>query len=284
MNMIQTILVPTDFSEASVNASEYAVKLAKEINAKVVLLHVYHVPVPVSPEVPVMAISPDELQKQNEDQLREAAVYLKGQSGVEVDYIARMGFAVDEILEEEKNVNLIVMGMKGAGRLSEVLMGSITTAAIRKVKTPVLVIPENTKYKKPEKIVFACDYDPRTNVHTIDTVKTLIKALGSRIYVLNVKKKEKSISVEEAATGVNLENELSDIDHVYYFSQKKDPVEGIGEFVEEKQADMVIVIPHHYNLVEGLFHKSISKKMAFHTHVPLLALPDNHKTVPTYLF
>ena len=187
---------------------------------------------------------------------------------------------MDELLEEEKNATLIVMGMKGANKLSEALIGSTTTATLRKATAPVLVIPEKAKYKKPEKVVFACDFDPRTDVHTLDDLKKLMKTFGSKIYVVNVKQKKESVSMEEAVAGVKLENKLNDVEHVYYFPEKENLVEGINEFVQEHQADMVAIIPHRYSLMDRLFHKSISKKMAFHTHVPLLALPDNQKSIP----
>ncbi len=276
---MKTILVPTDFSKAASNAAEYAARLAKALKANVVLLHVYHVPIQETTEVPMMVITPDKLQKKNEAYLKKEATHLQKESGIEVRYIAKMGMAVDEILEEEKTADLIVMGMHGANKLSQALMGSITTATLRKATTPVLVIPEKVEYKNPEKIVFACDYDPRTDVHTLDTLKTLMKTFGSKIYVVNVKQKKESVSVEEAVAAVKLEGTLSDVEHIYYFPEKEDLVEGINEFVEDNHADMIAIIPHRYNIIERLFHKSISKKMAFHTRVPLLALPDNHKAV-----
>jgi nucleotide-binding universal stress UspA family protein len=53
IKIMKTILVPTDFSEAAKNAAEYAINLAKVLNTKVTLFHVYHVPLPIS-EVPIM--------------------------------------------------------------------------------------------------------------------------------------------------------------------------------------------------------------------------------------
>jgi nucleotide-binding universal stress UspA family protein len=280
---MKTILVPTDFSKAANNAAEYAAKLAKAIEADVLLFHVYHVPVSVSKDFPKMVTTFNKLQAEHEMQLKIEAVNLKKRNGIEVSYIAKMGMAVDEIVEEEKNASIIIMGMHGASKFSEVVLGSITTATLRKTTKPVLIIPENAVYKDPEKIVFACDYDPKTDMHTIDTLKELIKVFSSKIYVVNVKHKKEQVSVEEAVVGERVEGELRDVEHVYFFSEKEDPVDGINEFVEDKQADMVAVIPHHYNFFERLFHKSVSKKMAFHTHVPLLALPENHRLTPTLL-
>jgi nucleotide-binding universal stress UspA family protein len=275
---MKTILVPTDFSKAAGNAAEYAIHLAKDINAQVLLYHVYHVPVPASGEVAVMIITPEELQKDSEKQLKKEAARLKKKTGVDVKYKAKMGLAVDAILEEE-NASFIIMGMRGASKLSEALMGSITTDTLRKANTPVIVIPENASYKRPAKIALACDYNPLNNSHTLDLLKDLLSTFGSILLVVNIKrKKDEEVKLQEAVAGVKLENELDNVEHYYFFPEKEDLVEGINEFIENHKADMVAVIPHHYNLVERLFHKSISKKMAFHTQVPLLVLPENNKS------
>ena len=277
---MKTILVPTDFSDAANNAAEYAIYLSQDLNAKVILFHVYHIPM-VVPETPVMELTPDDIEKENETLLKESVAQLEERTGVTVSYKTKMGFAADEIMQEE-DISFIVMGMKGVGKFSESLMGSVTTAVLRKSKRPVLVIPEKAVYKRPGKIVFACDYKPGTNMHTLDMLKDLLKAFGSKLYVLNVKKQREIVSVNEAIAGVKLENELYDVEHVYYFPENDDLVEGINEFVETHQADMVVTIPHVYSLIERIFHKSISKKMAFHIHLPLLALPDTHKTTSAY--
>lgn len=278
---MKTILVPTDFSDTARNAADYAAHLAKDMNAKIILFHAYHIPTTVS-EVPVMVISPDELQQENETLLNRYAAQLKETTGVDVDCRAKIGLAVDEIIQEGTAADLIVMGMRGAGKLSEALIGSIATSVLRKSHTPVLVIPEKAFYTRPEKIVFACDYDPRTNMHQLNALKHLLKTFKAKLFILNVKKQKEIVSVEEAVTGMKLENELFDVEHVYYFPESDDLVNGINEFVESHMADMVVTIPHVYNLVDRIFHRSISKKMAFHIHVPLLALPDTHKSASAY--
>ena|SRR3989344_727619 len=278
---MKKILVPTDFSEAANNAAEYAVLLAKEIKAKVILFHIYHVPVP-STEVPIISISSAEIQKESEILLRKKVAQLKKHAPVEISYIARLGMAVDEIIEEEKKADLIIMGMRNVSKISEFLFGSITTATIRKTNTPVLVIPQNVKFKAPKKIVFSCDYNPENNYDTIETITELIKVFHSKLFVLNIKENKEVVSIEEAGSGLRLESKLNNVPHVYHFSENEDLIEGINKFVKEKKADMVVLIPHKHNLLERLFHKSISKNMAFHTNVPMLTLPEKHKNIPAY--
>jgi nucleotide-binding universal stress UspA family protein len=274
------ILVPTDFSFAARNAAIYAVNLAKDIGATVVLLHIYPVPVPMM-DIPIIAITPDELQLESERLLKIELDFIEQQTSVIVQIAAKMGLTVDEILEEEKSAFMLVMGMKVATKVSEHLIGSITTTVLRKVKTPLLVIPENSSYKKPEKIVFACDYNSKTHVDTVESLKKFSKIFDAKIYIVNIMQ-DKSIKIDKSLQ-TKLDSELSELSHIYYFSEKEDLVEGIIEFVNLHKADMIAIIPHQYNLIEHLFHKSISKKIAFHTHVPLITLPDNHITKSGYL-
>ena len=274
---MKTILVPTDYSNAAKNAADYAVNFAKEIRARVLLFHAYNLPVVPSVDAMILAPTAAEWHKANEDLLKIEVARLRRKTGIDISYKAVMGLAVDEIKEEEKNVDFIVMGITGAGKLSEKILGSITTAALKKVNKPVLVIPENVHYKNPERIVLASDLDPLKNAKILDRLNALVEQFKSVIYIVNVKEKTDEVTVANAVAEVQLETKLKDVEHFYYYPENDNPVEGINEFVKTKKADMVAVIPHHYTFPERLFHSSFSKKMAFHTHVPLLVLPTNEK-------
>ena len=137
---MQTILVPTDFSDNAENAVLYAAQLAKKLNASILLLHAYMLPAPVS-EVPYMMVNAEEMQKENERLAKETVQKLQSSYGIQASSVVRLGFPSEEIdaVIEDRPIDLIVMGMKGKGAL-EKMMGSTTTATIKKVKKPVLVI------------------------------------------------------------------------------------------------------------------------------------------------
>jgi nucleotide-binding universal stress UspA family protein len=275
---MKTIIIPTDFSDCANNASEYAAKLAKSIDAKVLLLHVYHVPLTSAPDFPVEVKTAEDLQKENEIQLKQFALRLEARSGIIVNYKAVMGLAVDVILEEQNNADLIVMGMHGASKIQEALIGSIVTTVLRKSKVPVLVIPKNVSFKSIEQIVFACDYNPQTDMQALDALQNLLHDFSAKIHVFHVKMNANETSLEETISGVNIESKLHYLEHVYDIVESEDPVSSINDFIEKIHADMLAIIPHRYKLFERIFHKSISKSLAFHTHIPLLALPEVQKT------
>src|SRR3989344_9655075 len=213
---MKTILVPTDFSEAAENAVEYAVEFAKELNAKVFLFHVFHTPIPPV-DAPIFVPVSEELQNEKEFFLQKKADQLTKNTGVNISYSAKMGMAVEEILDEEKNADMIIMGIRTVGKLSEHILGSISTAILRKATIPVIIVPEGAKFKAPKKIVFACDYDSRTNYKTIESLNELINVFKSKLLVINIKNKKELVTIEEASAGLRLEQKLSDIEHMYHF-------------------------------------------------------------------
>jgi nucleotide-binding universal stress UspA family protein len=272
---MKTILVPTDFSEAAKNATEYAVKLAKELNASLFLLHVYHhFPFPET-EGQIMIPTPEAIQLEKETDLKNEALRLSKKAGLEVDFEVVLGFAVDEILLKEEKVDIIVMGIHDGTLLEEIFLDSTTTEIMRKTKKPVLVIPPNLKFKKPKKIIFACDFDPNTGIKSYKVLNDFSKIFNSKVLIVNIRANKELAHSDDINVGRRLEKGLSDVEHIYFFHENENLVAEINEFVNDYKGDMIAVIPHHHNLFERIFHNSKSKKMAFHSTVPILSIPDN---------
>lgn len=274
---MKTILVPTDYSETANNALYYAIELAKLAKAKIILLHAYHVPLPTG-DIPVMLVSPAELEKENVMRVKklEKDIAKKFSEGVKTEHVVRPGFVPDEILSviKEKNVDLVVMGIAGQTKISRALIGSNTVDVIKKTKTPVLVIPRDCRFRKVGKIAFACDYQGTINSEVMDKLKEFVKLLKAKVLVLDVVKPDKVPVYENAVAGLSLENSLSGVDHSLYFPEGEDVTSEINSFVDTYQADWLVMMPHRHKLLEGIFHKSNVRQMAFHTHVPLLSLHE----------
>jgi nucleotide-binding universal stress UspA family protein len=179
---MKTILIPTDFSEISHNAIEYAAEMALQMHehSKIILLHVYQVQV-MSAEAPVVIPVWEDIEKDCMNALKkiEHNLYRKYVKNIDIKCVCRIGFVVDEIIKQytiENNIDLIVMGMQGASFLSEKLMGSNTTSLIRKANCPVLIINEHIKFKKIERIVLACDFENISNELNFGPIKKLASA------------------------------------------------------------------------------------------------------------
>lgn len=274
---MKTILVPTDFSDAARNASEYAIEYAKQFGYKLLLCHVYHLPVISVPEEPLLVLEDPRVYRRNHLQsLEEEATFLSQNNDVEIDCKVVEGFAVDEILalEQEVNPTLIIMGMETEGTFSELIIGSVATDVIRKSKTPILLVPEKAQFKKMNKITLAYDYKINQDVHILQPLKELIKESAAKFYVLHVGKKDPEADAIKAIAGIKIENYFSDIEFTAHFIENDDFATGINTFIDSEAIDLITMIPHKHNFLERIFKESHTKKIAFHTHIPLLTLPD----------
>ncbi len=146
--MVSKILLPTDGSETAKKAAKYAVNLAKQTGAMIILMSVID---KASYASLVPAVKPPmRLIEPIEDYLRRAAdAYLDNaerlckKSGVRSKKIIRTGHPVEEITKEAERskVDLIVMGSHGKSALKAAVIGSVTFGIIHKdTKAPVLVV------------------------------------------------------------------------------------------------------------------------------------------------
>ncbi len=274
---MKTILVPTDFSDASRNASRYAVNLAKSLNYKVLLFHVYTMPMMVAGEFPTTEmIDLGELEQGHKKRLEEEAELLGKGSDVIIEYKSMNGFTVDEIagIEEKEKPDLIIMGLSASGRISEFVFGSISTDVVKNSQTPVIIVPEASQFKEIKKIAFASDLKMECEMKMHEPLKDMIDAFGSSIAILNVVKEQSDkIGKDDGVSGRRIEKYFENREHIYHFLENNDIIAGISEFIVSHHVDMVTMIPQKHNLIERLFKESNTKKMAFHVDIPLLTLP-----------
>jgi nucleotide-binding universal stress UspA family protein len=275
---MKKILIPTDFSEISTNAIKYGIEIAKTANSKITLLHVMSMPI-ITTEAQIIVPPLDEMKKECEgllDKLKKELL-VKTNNALEINCVCKIGFSVDEINQFaiENNSDLVVIGMRGAGYLSEKIIGSTTTALMQKCKCPVLAIDAKVKFKPIKKIVLACDYEETNNEAILLPLKEITQLFKSQVYILNVlKESNKKPTVSEAVAGIRLEHSLNGVNHSFHFIQNDDVIEGINEFVAHHKIDMVVMIPRMHSALKNIFKQPHTKKMAFHGVVPLLTLHE----------
>jgi len=144
----QHILVPTDFSEYADYALDYAIKLAKILQARLTVLYVYYLPSLALGEVSP-AVLDDTLQamETNARQQAQKALARVLKAGIQGDSILVEGTPFQTIIDtaKDKEADLIVMGTHGRTGLSHVLMGSVAEKVVRLAPCPVLVTRGTTE-------------------------------------------------------------------------------------------------------------------------------------------
>jgi universal stress protein A len=147
MTPVRRILVPSDFSEPSHAALDYAAELARRFDASIDVLHVWEVPLfmpPASPpDVGVDSTSLIEILRKNAEDALARFVAAANERGIAVhDSFAELGPPAHTITEFARTheYDLIVIGTHGRTGLSHALIGSIAERVVRHASCPVLAV------------------------------------------------------------------------------------------------------------------------------------------------
>ena len=147
MAEIKQILCPVDLSETSRHALEHAFAFARWYRARLTVLHVLNVPLPVMPAagVPVVdasALPPLRPEEATEDVRRFTSSTI-GADATAADAVVVEGSPVREILRqaEDRHVDLLVMGTHGRSGFEALFLGSVTEKVLRSTHVPVLTVP-----------------------------------------------------------------------------------------------------------------------------------------------
>ena len=137
------ILCPTDFSEPSAGALEFAASLAERLGAELHLLHVYHLPLYALPQVMPLP-TPDfaaELARAVNASLAALVEQLAGRGISAVPHLAE-GVPYEVIVDKavELGAEQIVMGTHGRTGLGHALLGSIAERVVRASPVPVTTV------------------------------------------------------------------------------------------------------------------------------------------------
>ena len=271
------IMSKIEFSAISNNAIDYAVDLAKATSCSVLLFHAYQVPVSMT-DVPIVLLSVEDLQKNNESKMNEVKESLQERIGDSIKIYAetKLGDTVDELEDvcDKLKPFAVVMGTKGATGMERVLFGSTTLTTIRHLNWPVIVVPPGKKYSTIKKIGFACDFREVVNTTPTHFIKDFVKEFQAELHVLNVDYKNTNFKPDTPQESTLLHTLLEDLDPKYDFIEDANIEVGIEKFAAKNDLDLVITIPKKHKLLEGLFRKNHTKDLIFHSHLPIMCVHE----------
>lgn len=276
---MKKILFPTDFSDVSKNAFIYALKLADSINAEIITMHVYQLPqanyVNVSEYLheiyDVTELSNFENYRDEVPVLRKIAEE-NNLEHVKISHVLILGNLIHEIqkITQQEHIDFVVMGTKGATGLKETFLGTVATKVMNDVKAVVLAIPERCKYQPIKKILFITQYKPE-DIESFMRVMAFANILRARIDCLRVV----SPNHEDKQDYMDVWKKLVENHDVMFHTIKGDDVEGIIlNFIDLHKINMIAMHVYRRNFFEKLFQISLSKKLAFHVNVPILAIHE----------
>jgi len=270
------ILVPTDFSALSKVAVMYARQLAQQLNAEIKLLHVVSNDAPAKTmvafkEEKLLSAMADNAGNDMEQMIMEIQSEARNETKITSEIVK--GYPFEDVVSDfaiNNHVDLIVIGTKGASGIQQVLIGSNAVGLISESKVPVIVVPELATFKTVSNIVYATDM-----LSIGEEMKQLIpfaKVFDATIHILHIipPYTEKDIYKSQIKKDFIAKCNYNRI--TAHVSLNENLTQGIDEYILETKADMLAMFTHELSFFEKLFGKSITRKMAFHTSVPLLTI------------
>jgi len=143
MTELRRILVPTDFTETSDRALDWAMGIAARLGASVTVMHSYEIPIVGFPDGAIVATP--EIATRIADASRaalESTLAQRSGKGVPLDSVLREGVAWEEInaVADAIDADLVVIGTHGRRGLARALLGSVAENVIRTAHRPIVTI------------------------------------------------------------------------------------------------------------------------------------------------
>ena len=189
---------------------------------------------------------------------------------------ARLGNVVDELEELCKSLKplAVVMGTKGESAVERIFLGSNTLMAIRHLTSPVIVVPPGAIFKGIKKIGLACDFKMVVESIPTELIRELVNTFHAELEVLNVDYNSKHFKPDTPEQSLLLHTLLEDLKPKYFFINNPVVEDGISEFAENNNIDLLVVIPKKHKLLDSLFQKSHTRQLAFHSHIPIVSVHE----------
>ncbi len=272
---MKTILIPTDFSETSKNASLFGVNFAAANGiTKIVFYHHYQTKVVYTPSGVLDEYS--SVEPHREKSIEDLNDFIDSlgaiPKGIEIEMYQGAPTVHEGVEEISKIVSadLIIMGIKGGSVFKETIVGSHTLKIAKKLETPVLVVPASAKYIKFNKVTLLSDLKDVVEHTPVEKIDAILFKKELKLTILNVVFKERDAKIEHPGKE-KLEFLLKKYNPEFHYKLSDHFTDGILDYTHEHDVDILTIIPKHHNVIEAIFNGH-TQKLAFHTKVPLLII------------
>lgn len=274
MNPNHAILCPTDFSECSLNAIEYAARLGEKYQSRLILIHVANKDdyLKLSPMDTNGYYQMDFLKDKLKSLQRaiEKESLDKGLQSCEWEILD--GDIVNETLEyaQKEDIDLIIVGTEGMNDLRKNIIGSRASRIVERADRDVLVIPRKVFFKNPRKLVYATDYIEEDKI-AVQKVVDFAGFFKSEIDIVHASPGNRAI--DKSLHQVMIEEVKPFIKYPFVNfvlkSFRDDLALGLENYLQTSKGDMLVTLSEKKDFFEKIFHKSLSKKMAYFINKPL---------------
>ena len=274
---MKNIVVPVDFSNASICAANYAAKFCKFIGGELHLLNVFHLPNPIKSLPIELIITRDEINDSTHSQLKEIKELLeKSNENCPTIHIAsRNGNTIEEInnFGEYISGDIIIAGLKFNNPEKLDIGGSIIYRLLRHAKLPILIIPEGYEFIFPEIIVYSADGKAHHNSIEVQQVKSIADAFKAKLIIEHIGEHIDS----DMKNGIIKQQDLvfGNTTHAYIFEENNNVTDALMDITTNKKNAILVMTQNKHDLIERFSGFDQTQLIAASTKIPMMILHES---------
>lgn len=280
---MKNVLLPTDFSENSWNAIKYAINFFGEEICNFYLLHINRFNNLMNDSSTFIAEEDtvdDVYTLTGKLKLRKVLKRITKELNPNKEHkfysISDYGFFIQSIRNhiEEKKIDYIVMGTKGASGIKKVIVGSNTGDVITKVKCTTLAVPELAQFSEIKEIAFPTDFSLTYDISILEPISKILEKHPSSLRILHISKKGVNLNKEQNRNRDLLEDYFAHFSHSFHFLTNKKVEDAIQCFVESRNTNMICMVAKNLNYFQQILFHSKVEQISYNTETPFLVLHE----------
>jgi len=258
---MKKVIIPVDFSETSLNAVRYgAAMFTGKPGTHVILYNMFEKDADGATAGSYLESLRAELIQDGVDDVE----CVKELGDNLIDCLGRLAY--------QKAATLILMGISEKEEWRQLLLGSNTVKMAEQNICPVMIIPPTSKFTGIKNIALTSDFKDVDATTPVLAIKTVLEIFNSNLHIVNVDNEHYVSLTEEYLTErAKMQKLFAEFKPEFYFIGMNDFFEAITQFATDRNIDLIVIIPKNHSFVNSVFSARHTKKLAFHSPVPLLA-------------
>ncbi|MBI2967309.1 MAG: universal stress protein [Bacteroidetes bacterium] len=270
---MKNIIVPTDFSDCSLNALVAASFIARKTGATIHLTHIYERPVYGFVDLFYDNVAEEKILEQIDRKILQLmkTEYLRG---IKLKKLLLTDIELEDLTRDKRvrNADLSVMGSHGVSGIKELMVGSNTEKIVRFSDIPVLVIKEKPDHFEMKAMVFASTFDSDSS-ESFTRIYRLARVYNPLIHLLKVNTRN---HFERTPVSINaMENFAKEFSLRNYSVNTWNDTsieDGILNFANHTGADVISIETRGLTGLSHLVLGSITENLVNHINRPVLSI------------
>lgn len=275
--MRKNILIPTDFSDNAWCAAVYALKLLAVNECNFYFLHSSQMKASSMSNISNKLLNIMSNKAQSELlELKEMAEKSNINDNHKFEVILSLE-GLDRAIQraiKKYEIDLVVMGTKGATGAKEIFLGSNSVKIIKQIKScPLMLIPNEYDFEEPKQIAFPTDFN-RFYGEELAILKWMASLWNSKIRVVHINKEENLSSLQDYNLAM-LKAYLENYPHSFHWmpDYTKKAI-AISDFIDELNINILFMINYKHSIIENIVNEPVINKIGSHATIPFFVIPS----------